>query len=186
MNEIPISSNESGSPFVTTKEKLFDPSDPFRHATVFLEILRTHYSEYGVSLSAEILLIYSDGGVDHNITRISTQVSLQCLFIQLIKHRQDYRFKMRPTQSWVNPAERIMSILNPGLQICSLEREEMGENFEIAMKGVNSMNHLRNLCKRIEGLKESFQESVKPVKEIVNSIFENMALKDNKVLILFI
>ena len=86
-----------------------------------------------------------------------------------------------PTQSWVNPTERIMSILNLALQNCSLERKEMGENFEITMKGVNSMNHLRNLSKRKVGLRESFQESMKPVREIVNSRFECMALKDSKV-----
>ena len=84
MNEIPYSSKESfvtGRSFVTTKDNVFEPSDPFCHAAEFMEILRTHYSEDGINLSEEILLMFTDGVGDHNITRVSTQVPITCLFI---------------------------------------------------------------------------------------------------------
>ena len=100
-------------------------------------------------------MLYSDGGGDHNITFSSTQVSLICLFLQL---DLDMLIALRccPTQSWVNPAERIMSILNIALQNCALERAEMIDRFEAKMKSINSMNHLRNASTRTEWTRGSF------------------------------
>lgn len=45
-----------------------------------------------------------------------------------------------PGHSWTNPAERIMSILNIGLQNVSLERKEAGREIEMLLKGCNSMS----------------------------------------------
>ena len=33
-------------------------------------------------------------------------------------------------QSWVNPAERVMSVLNIAIQNCALEREVKNDEFE--------------------------------------------------------
>ena len=85
MNEIPNTVKESflsGRPFVTTKDTVFDPSDPFCHGAELTSILRSQCPTDVVSLDKEILL-HTDGGGNHNIARISTQVSLICLFIQL-------------------------------------------------------------------------------------------------------
>jgi len=35
-----------------------------------------------------------------------------------------------PTQSWANPVERFMSVLNLGLKGVALAREEMDEKYE--------------------------------------------------------
>ena len=111
MSEIPNTAKESllsGRPFVTTKDKVFEPSDRFHHGAELTSILRSQYSTDAASLDREILLMFTDGGGDHNITRISTQVSLICLFIQL-NLEMLIALRCCPTQSWVNPAEYIMS-----------------------------------------------------------------------------
>ena len=60
----------------------------------------------GIKCSEQILLVCTDGGGD--------QISLICLFLQL---GLDYLIAMRTcrTQGWVNPAERVMCILNYAL-----------------------------------------------------------------------
>ena len=57
----------------------------------------------------------------------------------------------------------------------------MSDELEQKMKSVNSMNNLRNLTKRCVNLKESFIESMKPVKDLVNDRFESMSLKNEKI-----
>ena len=47
MSEIPNTAKEpflSGRPFVTTKDKVFGPSDPFRRGAELTSILRSQYS----------------------------------------------------------------------------------------------------------------------------------------------
>ena len=80
-------------------------------------------------LDKEIMLIYSDGRGEHNVTFYSTKVSFICLLLQI---DVDMLIVLRccPTQSWVNPAERVMSVLNITIQNCALEREVMNDKFE--------------------------------------------------------
>ena len=78
------------------------------------EIGVTH-SEDDIKCSEQMQLLCRDGGADHNVSKISIQISLICLFLQL---DLDYLITMCtcPTQSWVYPAERVMFILNYALQ----------------------------------------------------------------------
>ena len=73
-----------------------------------------------VKCSEQILLLCTGGDGEHNVSKISVQISLICLFLRL---DLDYLIAMRkwPTQIWVNPAERVMCILNYALQHCALE-----------------------------------------------------------------
>ncbi len=48
--------------------------------------------------------------------------------------------RIAPQQSWTNPAERVMSVLNLGLQGCSLARTAMDNKFEVTMRRCNGMN----------------------------------------------
>ena len=61
-----------------------------------------------------ILLLYTDGGLDHRLTYISVKLSLIALFLE---RDLDYLCAVRtpPHHSWKNPVERIMSILNIAL-----------------------------------------------------------------------
>jgi hypothetical protein len=63
-----------------------------------------------------------------------------------------------PHQSFNNPAERVMSLLNLGLQNVSLSRPEMDAGFEMQMKSLSSMSAVRN--SRKESLKTALKESV--------------------------
>ena len=77
------------------------------------------------SFSKPVLFVYSDGGPDHRLTYMSVKLSLICLFLKLIL---DYLCAGRtaPYHSWRNPVERVMAILNLGLQCVGLARARNG------------------------------------------------------------
>ena len=79
-----------------------------------------------------MLLIYTDGGPDHRLTYISVQLSLIALFQEL---NLDMLIALRtaPCQSWQNPVERIMSIVNIGLHGTGIMRTSANEEFERAV-----------------------------------------------------
>ena len=68
---------------MTTKEKVFEPSNCFPHAAELFSILRLHYSNDEVANSNEILLRFSDCGGEHYVDHISTQILLICLFFKV-------------------------------------------------------------------------------------------------------
>ena len=117
-----------------------------------------------ISLEKQILLMYSGGGADHNVTLIS-------LVSQFLQLDLDALVALRcwTTQSWVNPAERVMSLLNLALQNCALERTKMIDKFEAQMKNIKSINDLQNSADWMEDLKAEFTESMNPVITLVNS-----------------
>lgn len=90
-----------------------------------------------------ILLKITDGGTDQR----NTLEKVRCSNIALFR---EFDFDMlihvrcAPGQSWINPAERVMSVLNLGLQNVSLERKEVGKNIESALKSCNSMADIRD------------------------------------------
>ena len=57
----------------------------------------------------------------------------------------------------------------------------MSDELDQKIKSVNSMNNLRNLTKRCVNLRESFIESMNPVKKIGNARFKSMSLKDERI-----
>ena len=116
-NEIPEESNGSfftGKATVITKDRIFEKSTPVRYMAESCTEIRQKHSKDGIKCSEQILLLCTDGGGDHNASNISDQISLICLFLQL---GLDYLIAMRTcrTQGWVNPAERVMCILNYAL-----------------------------------------------------------------------
>lgn len=118
-NDIPEKVDQSffgGKVFTTVKDRIFEKSSPMRHAAELTDQIRNNFSNDGVTCSNEILFIYTDGGGDHNVTNPTVKISLLALFVHL---DVDMLVAIRtcPTQSWVNPAERVMSILNFALQV---------------------------------------------------------------------
>lgn len=112
----------SGSVYVGVKDSVFEPSSQLRHACELYNVI--------VSLpSKPILFLYTDGGPNHRLTYISVQISLICLFLKL---DLDYLCAGRtaPYHSWRNPVERIMAVINLGLQCVALARDEMPEEYE--------------------------------------------------------
>ena len=74
--------------------------------------------------NAVAMIIYTDGGPDHNNKHTSVRLGLFALFLDL---DLDTMVVMRtaPTQSWANLVKRVMSALNLGLQGVALARCEM-------------------------------------------------------------
>ena len=108
-------------------------------ATEVTDILSKCYSQV-----PPMLFIYSDGGPDHMLTYMSLNISLIALYLH---HDLDYLCAARtaPSHSWRNPVERVMSLLNLGLQCVGLMRKEMPTQYEMAIKNCNSMADIRKV-----------------------------------------
>ena len=93
---------------------------PIRHATELVSILRSK------SLTHPVVFLYSDGGPDHRVTYTSVKLALIALFLEL---NLDYLCAARtaPYHSFRNPAERVMSVLNLGLQSVGLARNAVDD-----------------------------------------------------------
>ena len=83
-----------------------------------------------------------------------------------------------PGQSWNDPAERIMSILNLALQIVSLARERGSEDLESSIKRCGSMKQIRLALKDKPELQSEVTESVEPVKTLLKELFSQLDLCD--------
>ena len=57
--------NVSRTVHVALKEKVFQPSNAFRHAKELVDIVRANFSKDAVSAKDPIMFLYSDGGRDH-------------------------------------------------------------------------------------------------------------------------
>ncbi|KAK3108394.1 hypothetical protein FSP39_007105 [Pinctada imbricata] len=85
VSDIPVNPNDSffqGKIYVTVKDKTFQHSTPFRHATELLRIIRNNYSDEGVDLDVPILCLMTDGGSDHRLTYETVKASVVLLFMQ--------------------------------------------------------------------------------------------------------
>lgn len=174
--DIPSSIEESfyrGQVFACLKDSVFQPSSPLRHGAELYNIIQRIDRR-------PILCIYSDGGPDHRITYLSVQVSLICLFRAL---DLDYLIAARtaPHNSFRNPVERIMSLLNIGLQAVGIMRAKMSDEFEAALKPAKSMQDIRNVAKKQETFKEDFISSMSQPIELIKATFSGLELKGTPV-----
>ena len=91
-----------------------------------------------------VLFVHSDGGLDHRVTFISVKLALISLFVDL---DLDYLCATRtaPYHSFCNPAERIKSIFNLGLQSVGLACTciEMDGVTEAAVHNCNSVAEIQ-------------------------------------------
>ena len=171
--DIPEDVTESwygGQVFVLTKDSAFEPSSPLRHACELANTL------HNVNFNAPILFLYTDGGPDHRLTYVSVQLSLICLFLQL---DLDYLCAGRtaPFHSWRNPVERIMSLLNLGLQCVGLARKEMPEKYEAEGARCNSLLELRKIAEKTPQFPVEVKDSLSPVHILLSTIFSRLDLK---------
>ena len=126
INDIPETAEGSwyrGQVIIGIKEAAFEPSSPIRHATELHKCL-AHRME-----NRHILFLYADGGPDHRLTYLTVQLSLIALYLTL---NLDVLIAGRtaPSHSWANPVERIMSIINLGMQCIGIMRSRVGEDAE--------------------------------------------------------
>ena len=72
---------------------------------------------------------FSDGGTEHRTILIKVQLGLFALF-KILNLDMVIAARCAPGQSWTNPVERQMSILNIALQNCALERSRCTDDIE--------------------------------------------------------
>ena len=123
------------------------------------------------------LFLYTDGGPDHRVTYVCVQLALIALFLKL---DLDLLIAVRtpPGHSWKNPVERIMSILNLGMQSIGLMRSEMSDDVENLMKKCNSMEEIRTCSNNEPQLKNELIDSLQAPINLMEGIFERLLLKD--------
>ena len=160
----------TGEVFVGLKEAVYEPSSPIRHATELYKCLSTHME------GRHILFVYSDGGPDHRLTFLSVQLSLIALFMNL---DLDVLIAGRtaPSHSWANPVERIMAIVNLGIQCIGIMRSKGCNEFEDCISKYNSLKDIRESCMEF---KEEITDSLKQPKDLLASILVRLELKGKK------
>ena len=121
---IPCNSFDSfyrGQVTAILKDSVFQQSTSFR---TVLELI--HYIEEDVPITRwehiKTLIIFTDGGSEHRVNYESVKIALVLLFKRLKSLNLLVAFRTAPGQSYANFVERIMSILNIGLQNVALER----------------------------------------------------------------
>ena len=78
--------------------------------------------------------------------------------------------------------ERVMSVLNLGLQCVGLAREKMPEEFEKEVAKCNSLNELRKIAERNAEIVEAVKDDLSPVKILLTNIFSHLRLKEKQIL----
>ena len=166
----------TGQVFVMFKEGAFEPSSPVRHSAELCKIVKRTNSE------RPVLFIYSDGGPDHRVNFMSVKLALIALFRKL---DLDYLCAARtaPYHSYRNPVERMMSILNLGLQAVALAREKMPEEMEAEAARCNSLKTLRALAERNGEFRGASMDSIAPVKLLLTDIAQRLELKEKKFIV---
>ena len=119
----------TGNVFNGLKEGAFEPSSPHRYMTELCEIVKKENP-------AE--------GPDHRLTYLSVQLSLIAIFLEL-----DLDFvcaaRTAACHSWRNPAERMMSIVNLGLQCVGMMRGKMSDDHEASISALTCPNFAKLL-----------------------------------------
>jgi hypothetical protein len=171
--DIPESIEETfygGQVYVGIKENCFEPSNPWRHATELHNVLKSE------NQNKPILAMYCGGGPDHRLTYASVQMSLICLFLE-----QDLDMlvcvRTPPYNSWKNPAERIMAVLNLGFQSVGLMRQSTF-SFENKLRSLSTMSEIRNLAENEEHLENEIKDSIEPVKILLNGVINRLKWKE--------
>ncbi|WAR05994.1 LOW QUALITY PROTEIN: hypothetical protein MAR_021363 [Mya arenaria] len=150
-------------------------SSPFRHAAHIVKILESNQET-----NPKVLLKYTDGGTDQRNTLEQVKCANICLFQEL---NLDMLITVRcaPGQSYVNPAERIMSILNYGLQNVATERQKLDEETEKKLNRCNGMSSVRELLKKEPDLEPKWVESIEPIQSLIENRFMRLRLKDEPI-----
>ena len=160
----------NGKVLVGLKDAVFEPSFPARHAAELHEIILSNADE-----TKPMLFVYTDGDPDHRLTYLSVHLFLISLFLKL-----DLDFlcacRTAPFHSWRNPVERLMSILNLGLQSVGLMRKEAAQEYEESISKCNNIKELKKMADKCQGLSDL--DSLSPVKVLLSDIVSRLKLKN--------
>ena len=166
----------SGQIYVGLKNSIFQASDPFRHAVELIDVLRKNYQDCQIP---SFLCLLTDGGCDHSIKYLFVRCALLALF-KVCNFDILNVGRCAPYHSFVNPAERCMSLLNIGLQGLALERDNAGP-FESTLKSCGTIKSIRRKATECQGLKEAYTSSIDAPIQKVESSFSMLDLKGKQV-----
>lgn len=163
----------TGEVHVLFKDGTFKPSSPARHSSELAQILAERAVDHPV------LFLYSDGGPDHRLTYASVKLALISLFRKL---DLDYicAAQTAPYHLFRNPAERVMLILNLGLQSVGLARRQLSDELEKSVENCNNLGQLRELAQKNPAVKEAVLDAISPAKITLTSISQRLELKSRK------
>ena len=115
----------------------------FDHCAQLIDTLRKK------GLNHTVLVLQTDGGPDHSMKRVATQLALIATFRELdIEHLVILR--CAPNGSARNKIERSMSVLNLALAHVATRRGDMQQWAEDAVKNASSMQAVRDVAKAAE------------------------------------
>ena len=83
-----------------------------------------------------------------------------------------------PYQSWKNPVERLMSIINLGLQSVGIARSSVEPDIEAELMKCSSMSQIRKIAEKNPNIIASVEKSLSPVKTLLNAIMCRLMLKE--------
>ena len=163
-----------GKVYVCYKDTVYQPSSALRHSTEFFNLISRQHRNQPIP---PILSLYTDGGPDHRCTFGSVQIALICLFLagdfdMLIAVRT------APHHSWCNPAERIMSVINYGLQGVAIEREKMVEELEDKFETLKTLEDIREESKNNPNLKVELEKCIATIQELLCDRTEHLTWKN--------
>lgn len=109
-----------GQAYIAVNDSVFQASSLFRPATMLKKTIDGKYKEKIPS----VLFKYTDGVCHQRNTLESVKIASICLFKEF---DLDLLITARctPGHSYRNPAERVMSVLNYGLQNCANRKEDL-------------------------------------------------------------
>lgn len=169
-----------GEVHVLFKDSAFEPSSPTRHAAELVQIISEKI------VDNPVLFLYMDGGPDHRLTYASVKCTLIALFIYC---DLDYlcAAQTAPHYSYQNPVERVMSILNLGLQSVGLARRKLDdEGYEEQIQKCNSVSQIREQASKKPNFQESVLDTIAPVKVTLSTIARRLELKRENLLSIYL
>ena len=121
-----------GSIFVGMKDLLFEPLSPMRQARELYNVLKQ------CSFTEPVLFPHTNEGLDDRLTLSLSNFLCYASFLRLVV---DYLCAGRtaPYHRWHNPVERIMLILNLGLQCVGLVRSRISFELEAEVEKCNNL-----------------------------------------------
>ena len=157
----------TGQVYVGLKENSFQPSTCLRHLT--------EYSIADSISSYPIECHYHDGGCDHNVRHLRSKLANIAYFL---KKDLDFLCSVQtpPKHSWKNPAERVISVLNIGLQGVGVMRDPTA-SCEQSLKRANGISGIRKLAESQPVLKNEVIKCVSKPKTLLESVFQQLSIK---------
>ena len=128
-------------------------------------------------------VMFSDGVPDHNVKHASVQAAIAAYF-----RGGDFDYvcfiRTCPGNSWRNPVERVMSILNIALSGVAVAREVIADDpdglVEKMVRAANTLTKMRTLLSERPELEERVLQSCESIKRVIMDRFKQMSLKGVK------